>query len=82
MVNEEVKRILENRMIQEVQYLEWLANLVVVSKNNGKIRVCISFIDLNKACPKNSFPLLHIDRIVDATARHEMLSFFRHLLGV
>ena len=60
-MNEEVKRLLESGMIREVQYLEWLANSVVISKKNGKMRVYIDFTDLNKACPKDSFPLSHID---------------------
>ena len=49
--------------------------MVVVRKKNGKWRVCIDFTDLNKACPKDSFPLPHIDTMVDATAGHELLSF-------
>ena len=66
-VNKEVNRLLENAIIQEVQYPNWLANPVVV-------RVCIDFTDLNKACLKDSFPLTHIDQMVDATTGHEMLS--------
>ena len=47
--------------IKEVFYLEWLANTVVVKKKNGKWRVCVDFIDLNKAYPKDPFPLPQID---------------------
>ncbi|KAJ9553199.1 hypothetical protein OSB04_017244 [Centaurea solstitialis] len=61
--------------IREVKYPEWLANVVVVQKKNGKWRVCIDFTDLNKACPKDPFPLPHIDAMVDATAGHELLTF-------
>lgn len=50
-------------------------NTVVVKKKNGKWRVCIDFTHLNKACPKDSFPLPHIDRLVEATCEHELLSF-------
>ncbi|KAJ9557881.1 hypothetical protein OSB04_012495 [Centaurea solstitialis] len=53
------------------KYPDWLANVVVVQKKNGKWRVCIDFTDLNKACPKDPFPLPHID----ATAGHELLTF-------
>ena len=62
-------------MIREVKFPEWLANVVVVQKKNGKWRVCVDFTDLNKACPKDPFPLPHIDAMVDATAGHEMLTF-------
>ena len=49
--------------------------MVVVQKKNGKWRVCVDFTDLNKACPKDPFPLPHIDSMIDATACHELLTF-------
>ena len=63
------------RAIKEVFYSEWLANTVVVKKKNGKWRVCVDFTDLNKACPKDPFPLLRIDQLVDATVGHPRMSF-------
>ncbi|KAI3715634.1 hypothetical protein L6452_22620 [Arctium lappa] len=74
-INEEVDNLLKTGKIREVKYPEWLENVVVVHKKNGKWRVCIDFTDLNKACPKDPFPLPHIDAMVDATARHEFLTF-------
>ena len=68
-------------MIREVEYLEWLANVVLVKKANGKWRLCIDFTDVNRACPKDSFPLPQIDLIVDATAGHELLSFMDAFSG-
>ena len=60
----------------EVEYPEWLANVVLVKKANGKWRLCsINFTYINRACPKDSFPLPRIDLILDATAGHELLSF-------
>jgi hypothetical protein len=55
----EVKRLLSAGVIREVTYLEWLANTVLVKKANGKWRMRIDFTDLNKACPKDEFPLPH-----------------------
>ena len=80
-VNEEVQKQLDIGSVREVHYLDWLANVVVVRKKNGKWRVCIDFTDLNKACPKDSFPLPHIDMLVDATAGHELLSFMDAFSG-
>ncbi|GMP26890.1 hypothetical protein CsSME_00003142 [Camellia sinensis var. sinensis] len=74
-VEEEVDRLLEARAIREVQYPTWLSNTVVVKKKNGKWRVCVDFTSLNKACPKDSFPLPKIDQLVDATSGHERMSF-------
>jgi hypothetical protein len=48
---------------------------VVVRKANGKWRLCIDFSDLNKACPKDPFPLPRIDQIVDSTFECDLLSF-------
>ena len=58
-----------------MQYPDWLANVVFVQKTNGKPCVCVDFTDLNKVCPKDSFPLPHIDRLVDSTAGHKLLTF-------
>ena len=64
-----------------MEYTEWLANAVFVKKPNGKWRLCIDFTDVNKACPKDSFPLPRIDLIVDATVGHELLSFMDAFSG-
>ena len=69
-IAEEVRKLLEVDFIQEVYYLDWLANVVMVKKANGKWKMCVDFMDLNKACPKNSYPLPWIDTLVDSTTRH------------
>ena len=80
-INEEVGKLLQAGAIREVEYPEWLANVVLVKKANGKWRLCIDFTDINKACLKDSFPLPRIDLIVDATAGHELLSFMDAFSG-
>ena len=69
------------KFIQEVYYPDWLANVVMVKKVNGKWRMCVDFTDLNKACPKDSYPLPHIDQLVDSTAGHKLLSFMDAFSG-
>ena len=54
-VNEEVNKLKYVGAIKKVFYPEWLANIVVVKKKNGKCQVCVDFTDLNKACPKDPF---------------------------
>ena len=80
-INEEVGKLLQAGAIIEVEYPEWLANVVLVKKANGKWRLYIDFTDVNKACPKDSFPLPRIDLIVDTTAGHELLKFMDALSG-
>jgi hypothetical protein len=67
--------------IREVHYPDWLANVVMVKKSTGKWRMCVDFTDLNKACPKDSFPLPRIDLLVDSTAGHNLLSFMDAFSG-
>ena len=62
-------------------YPQWLANTVVVKKKTGKWRVCVDFIDLNKACPKNPFPMPRIDQLVDVTVGHPRMSFLDAFQG-
>ena len=73
--------LLKVGFIKEVRYPEWFANVVVVPKKGGKWRVCVDYMDLNDVCPKDSFPLPHIDQIVDASAWHGMLSFLDAFSG-
>ena len=78
---EEVRKLLEVDFIQEVYYLDRLANVVMVKKANGKWRMCVDFTNLNKACLKDSYPLPRIDTPVDSTARHQLLSFMDAFSG-
>ena len=74
-IKEEVQKLTLAKFIREVYYPDWLANVVMVRKANGKWRMCVDFTDLNKACPKGSYPLPRIDQLVDSTAGHKLLSF-------
>ena len=74
-INEEVGKLLQAEAIREVEYPKWLANVVLVKKANEKWLLCIDFTYINRACPKDNFPLPWIDLILGATAGHELLSF-------
>ena len=58
---QEVKKLKEARVIKEVFFPEWLANIMVLKKKNGKWKVCVDFINLNQVCLKDPFPVLKID---------------------
>ena len=62
-------------------YPDWLANVILVKKANGKWRMCVDFTNLNKACPKDSFPLPMIDQLVDSIAGHKLLTFMDAFSG-
>jgi hypothetical protein len=70
----EVQRLFDTRFIREVRYLQWLANVVMVHKKNGKWRMCTDFTDLNKCCSKDDFPLSRINKIIDSAAGYEIIA--------
>ena len=80
-VKEEIQKQICVGFLSVVEYPEWLDNVVPVPKKDGKVRVCVDFRDLNKASPKDDFPLPHIDMLVDSTAGHPMLSFMDGFSG-
>ena len=71
----EADKLLQAGFIRKAHYTTWLANVVMVKKTNGKWRMCVDYTDLNKACPKDSYPLPTIDRLVDGAAGHHILNF-------
>ena len=78
---DEVNKLLATNFIREVLYPEWLANVFMVKKANGKWRMCVDFTGLNQACPKDSFPLPRIDQLVDLIAGHKLLTFMDAFSG-
>jgi len=78
---EEMKKMMSAGHIWEIQYPEWLANVVLVKKANGKWRMCVDFTDLNKTCPKDSYSLPSIDALVDSASGCKMLSFMDAFSG-
>ena len=80
-VKEEVLKLKQGGAIKEVFYPEWLVNTVVVKKKSGKWRVCVDFTNLNKACPKDLFPMPWIDQLVDATVGHPRMSLLDAFKG-
>ncbi|KAL2230939.1 UNVERIFIED_CONTAM: Retrovirus-related Pol polyprotein from transposon [Sesamum indicum] len=73
-IKQEVDKLLKVGYVSEIQYTNWLSNVVLVPKSSGKWRMCVDFTDLNKACPKDPYPLPRIDVMVDSTAGFEIFS--------
>ena len=71
----EADKLLNAGFIEEAQYTTWLSNVVFVKKASGKWRMCVDYTDLNKACPRDAYPLPNIDRLVDGATGNKMLSF-------
>ncbi|XP_071916083.1 uncharacterized protein [Coffea arabica] len=80
-VGEEVDKLLPAKIIRKVQYPTWLSNPVMVKKDTGAWRMCVDFTDLNKACPKDCYPLPKVDTLVDSAMGYEVLCFFDAFKG-
>src|SRR3954465_8386906 len=80
-IGEEVAKRKAACFIMEVFYPEWLANPILVMKKNKTWCMCIDYTCLNKACPKDPFPLPRIDQVIDSTAGCELLSFLDATAG-
>ena len=61
--------------IKPIHQAKWIENVMPIPKKDGKVRMCVDFRDLNKACPKDDFPLPHIDVLVDNTTGSALMSF-------
>ena len=62
-------------------YSDWLANVILIKKANGKWKMCVDFTNLNKACPKDNFLLPRINQLMYSTAGHKLLTFMDAFLG-
>lgn len=71
-IKEEVTKQIEANVVRVTTYPTWLANIVLVPKKDGKIRICVDYQDLNKASPKDDFPLPNIHILIDNCAKHEL----------
>jgi len=74
-IKEEVRKQIDAGFLVTFEYPQWFANIVPVLKKDGKVRMCVDYRDLNKASPKDDFPLPHIDVLVDSTAKCNVFSF-------
>ncbi|KAK8928988.1 hypothetical protein KSP39_PZI017133 [Platanthera zijinensis] len=80
-IREEVGKLLEAGFVSEIQYPGWVSNVVMVKKSGGGWRLCIDFSMLNKACPKDCYPLPQIDALVDSAVGFPVMSFLDAFSG-
>jgi hypothetical protein len=73
--------LIDTSFIREVTYSQWLANVVMVKKKNGKWRMCTDFTNLNKCYPKDNLHLVRIDKIIDSAIGCEMIALLDYFYG-
>ena len=80
-IKEEITKHIESLLVEVTQNPTWLANVVLVTKKHGKIRIFVDYRDLNKDSPKDNFLLPNIHILIDKCAKHKMQSFVDCYLG-
>ena len=74
-IKEEVQKQIDASFLVTTEYPQWVVDIVPVPKKDGKVCMCVDYRGLNKACPKDDFPLPHIDMLVDNTTKFNVFSF-------
>ena len=75
-IKDEIDRLLKAQFIRPCRYVEWISNIVPVEKKDtDKVRVCIDFRDLNKATPKDEYPIPIADMLINDAFGHKVISF-------
>jgi hypothetical protein len=75
-IAKEMSKLFKVGFVKEVIHTKWVANLVLVPKKNTNVRcMCVDYMGLNKACPKDRFPLPRIEQVIDSMAGSELLCF-------
>lgn len=74
-IKAEIKELLKVGFIYPVPLTDWVSNVVPIMKKHATIRVCVDYRDLNLACPKDNYPTLFIDKIIDNYAGSAIFSF-------
>ena len=63
-MEKEVKKLSDAQIIIPLRFSEWVANLVPIRKNNGEIKLCVDFINLNRSSKKDNYPLPKMEHIL------------------
>jgi hypothetical protein len=74
-VKKEIEKMLEAGFIRPCRYAEWISSIVPVQKKDGQWRVCMDFRDLNRATPKDEYPMPVAKMLINAAVGNKILSF-------
>ena len=80
-IKEEVEKQLAVGFLAAIEYSNWTVNIILIPNKYGKVHMCVNYRDLNKASPKDDFPLPHIDVLVDSTAKFKVFPFMDGFSG-
>ena len=81
MIQNEVKKLLDAKIIFRVRHLEWVENLVLIRNKSGEIRLCVEFKNLNHALDKDNYPVPPMEKILQMVSRSELFSLLDGFSG-
>jgi hypothetical protein len=74
-VKKEIEKMLEAGFIRPCRYAKWISSIVPIQKKDGRWRVCVDFRDLNRATPKDEYPMPVAEMLINAATDNKILSF-------
>jgi hypothetical protein len=80
-VKKEIEKMLEARFIRLCRYAKWISSVVLVQKKDGQWRVYVDFEDLNRATPKDEYPMSVAEMLINVAADNKILSFMDGNIG-
>ena len=80
-VKEEIDKLLDVGFIYEIEHIEWVSSIVIITKKNGKIRVCVDLKRVNAAIVTDHYPLPFTKHVLERVANHEAYSFLDGFFG-
>ena len=74
LIEKEIRKLFEAKIIVSLRFSKWLANLVPIRKKSGEIRLCVDFINLNQVSLKENYPLPKMDHILQRVVGSQRMS--------
>ena len=81
LIEKEIKKLLAAKIIVPLRYSKWVANLVVVRKKSGEIKLCVDFRNLNKCYKKDTYPLPKMENLPQKVSEAKVMSFLDGFSG-
>jgi hypothetical protein len=80
-VKKEIEKMLEVGFIRLCRYIEWISSIVPIQKKDGRWRVYVDFRDLNRATPKDEYPMPVTEMLINTATGNKILSFMDGNVG-
>ena len=77
LIEKEIKKLLAAKIIVPLRYSKWVANLVVVRKKSGEIRLCVVFRNLKKCSKKDNYPLPKMEHLLQKVSGAKVMSLLQ-----